>query len=197
MNTEIECEILQLSNDGEDLSPTHLKLIENSVNFGLNEQGKIVLDGVLKALKDGTYKAPWLLGVKGMTQDHEGYIYYHGAHVEHYTNRYFKNEAEIKEKLEELKKRCETLKKNGLQVSCGNAIWLWNKHDFQLDEETLKAIEEEIVACYEPKDMEKFATFSQFFDAEDVRNAYEEEWDADKYRPYYEKIWRKIKGTEC
>ena len=127
----IETDILQLSNDGDDLAPEHLKLIEISANHGLNKRGEQELQDIYNNLKEGKYKAPWFMGVSGMTQDHEGYIYYHGKHVEHYTNSAFENAEAIKKDLIELKNRCELLIKNNVEVTAGNTVWLWGNHDFQ------------------------------------------------------------------
>ncbi len=135
MSNEVALEILQLSNDGNKLTPQHLKLIEVSVNHGLSRKGEKLLKQIRDDLKNGKYVQPWFMGVEGMTQDHEAFVYYHGSHVEHYTNRYFENDEAIKTSLIELKKRCELLIENKLEVTSSNAVWLWGSHKFQKEGE--------------------------------------------------------------
>jgi len=79
-------------------------------------------------LEKGVYKKSWAYDVEDITQDHEGYIYYKDIHVEHYS---FNSYEKAKAAALELRERCQLLEKNNIEVSCGNAIWAWGKHDFQ------------------------------------------------------------------
>ena len=62
-----------------------------------------------------------------------------------------------------------------------------------LNKGTLKAIVTEVTSSYSKKEMSEFAAFKDFFAAVDVQNGYEEEWDAKKYKPYYEEVWKQYK----
>lgn len=77
--------IIQKTNDGDDLSPEHLKLTEMAVNGRLNDIGQKVFDELYENVKQG-YKKPWFHGLEYLTIDNEGYVYWKGVHVEHYTN---------------------------------------------------------------------------------------------------------------
>ncbi len=57
-----------------------------------------------------------------LTQDGEGYVYWKGAHVEHYSFRHEDHEREITE-AHELARRCEFLEALGVPVTCGTAVW--------------------------------------------------------------------------
>ena len=82
------CTILEKTNDGSNLTPQHLKLIENAVNGFLNEKGLKAFDELYKTVADGKYRRPDYLGVKFMDRDQEGYVYFKGQSVEHYSAFY-------------------------------------------------------------------------------------------------------------
>lgn len=125
---DTSCNILSLSNDGDDLSPNDLKFIENVANFGVNEEGEIYLYELETKLEKGIYKKACFYGVENLTQDHEGFVYYKDIHVEHYS---YRDHEEGKKSAIILKSRCEVLEKNNIEISCHNAVWCWGKHDFQ------------------------------------------------------------------
>jgi len=77
--------ILQKTNDGNDLSPQHLKLLELGINGCLNEAGLEAVDKLYEIVVAGTYTKPYHLGVEFMTYDHEGFIYFKDRQVEHYS----------------------------------------------------------------------------------------------------------------
>ena len=57
-----------------------------------------------------------------LTKDGEGYIYWKGLHVEHYSHDSV--DAEL-ESARELIRRCEHLESLSVPVSCNTAIWRW------------------------------------------------------------------------
>ena len=63
------CTILEKTNDGSNLTPQHLKLIENAVNGFLNEKGLKAFDELYKTVADGKYQRPDYLGVEFMDRD--------------------------------------------------------------------------------------------------------------------------------
>lgn len=119
-------EIIQRTNDGDDLAPTDLKLVEMAVNGFLNEEGVKAFDELHKKVMDGTYKWPWFHGIEHMTQDHQGYILYKGKIVEHYDRPWAYSEEAKKEALE-LERRCKILESKGLELNNHNTIWVWEK----------------------------------------------------------------------
>ncbi len=114
-------DIIEHTNDGDDLSPPHLKLTEMAVNGFLSENGIKLFDELYKQVMTGAYTKPYLQGVEFMTQDHEGYIYFKDQHVEHYS-RPWAYSMEARDCLEDLQKRCLFLERNQIEISFGNAV---------------------------------------------------------------------------
>jgi hypothetical protein len=119
----LACEILKKTNDGDDLAPHHLKLLENAVNGLLNEKGVNLFKKLHKDVLDG-YVKPWFLGVENFTQDLEGYVYYKGIQIEHYSHMTY---DEALKELKELEKRCKHLEANGIRPTSATAIWGWSQ----------------------------------------------------------------------
>ncbi len=75
-----------------------------------------------------------------LTRDGEGYVYYKGAHVEHYSfsaeERAAGREAEA---ARELAARCRHLEALGVPVTCGAAVWSWEWFE-GLTPDTLNAL---------------------------------------------------------
>ncbi|OGW81653.1 MAG: hypothetical protein A3G33_08340 [Omnitrophica bacterium RIFCSPLOWO2_12_FULL_44_17] len=120
------CDILTRTNDGGDLSPEHLKLLENAVNGFLNEKGERKFKELHEEVTSGKYKKPFLHGVEHLTIDHEGYVYWKGKHVEHY-DLSFAFSAEAKNPALELAERCKHLERKCVPVNVNSVIWNWNE----------------------------------------------------------------------
>ncbi len=116
-------EILGATNDGDDLAPEHLKLVELVVNGWVNEAGEVAFQELYESVKAG-YKKPWLHGIEHLTIDHEGYVYWKGQQVEHYTLGWHRSE-EAAEAARELADRCRRLEAAGRPVNSVTAIWAW------------------------------------------------------------------------
>lgn len=116
------CEILKKTNDGKGLSPTHLWIVQEAVNGGLNDLGMKEFEALYQSVLVG-YKKPWLFGIEHLTCDLDGYIYWKGQHVEHYDRP---ESPEMKSEAEELAERCRWLESRGLEVNVTNAIWKWD-----------------------------------------------------------------------
>jgi hypothetical protein len=80
---EIAYEILQKTNDGDDLDQIDLKLVELAVNGFLNEAGWEAFRKLNDSVKQG-YKPPWFHGIENMLRTQQGYILWKGKLVEHY-----------------------------------------------------------------------------------------------------------------
>ena len=129
--TETRCNmaiaILQTTHDGEDLDPSHLWLVQEWVNEHLNENGEAAFRELHQQVIAGHYHKPWLHEVENLTRDHQGYIYWKGLQVEHYS---FCGEGSFnreKAAAEELGRRCRILESQGIQPTCKAAIWDWDK----------------------------------------------------------------------
>lgn len=120
---DLACEILEQTHDGNDLIPVHMKILEGAVNGVLNERGEIAFYDLHKKVLDG-YVKPWFLDVENMTQDLEGFIYWRGVQVEHYSHMDY-NKA-LKE-ARELERRCLILESRGIKPTSKTAIWGWSE----------------------------------------------------------------------
>ena len=115
--------ILEKTNDGTDLSPEHLKLVETAVNGWLSESGEVAFDELYKNVK-GRYKKPWFHGIEHLTIDYKGYVYWKGSEVEHYTLSWAYSD-EAKKAAQELARRCRLLEARGVDVSTRTVVWDW------------------------------------------------------------------------
>jgi len=125
MNTtsDLACHILQNTNDGEDLDPQHLKLLEMAVNGYLNEKGHEAFTKLYDSVIAG-YQKPWLHGVENLTIDNTGYVRWKSSVVEHY-DLYWAFSAEAKTQAQELGRRCAILEEKGMDIDARTAIWEW------------------------------------------------------------------------
>ena len=120
---EIAIEILQRTNDGNDLSPEHLKLVENAVNGLLAKEGETEFYLLWGNVQTG-YKKPWLQGIKPFTIDQQGYIYWKEYQIEHFEMSYAYS-PKAKDYLIELNQRCQYLEDKDLPVNVSTAVMHW------------------------------------------------------------------------
>jgi len=116
-------EILQLTRDGEDLDPAHLKLVELAVNGHLNANGTAAFHALLAQVRAG-YAKPWFHGVEHITRNHEGYVLWRGRAVEHFSGAYA-NSAEAETYVREIARRCAVIEARGEVPDTGNVVWRW------------------------------------------------------------------------
>lgn len=116
-------DILHATNDGNDLAPKHLSLVEGAVNGWLTDAGKEAFENLYQQVEKG-YIKPWHCGVENLTKDLQGFIYWKGIEVEHFSIRDYDKE---KAAAEELGVRCRHLESIGVEVSCRNVIYHWDK----------------------------------------------------------------------
>ncbi|MBC8740455.1 hypothetical protein F6X40_27855 [Paraburkholderia sp. UCT31] len=81
-------EILELSDDGDNLTPNDLSLVQLAVNEQLNEAGVAAFEKLYADVVSGEYftRVRWFHGIEHMTKDHEGYVYWKGVSIEHYSH---------------------------------------------------------------------------------------------------------------
>jgi len=53
----------------------------------------------------------------------------------------------------------------------------------------VKGALEEMNECYTREEMLECGDFETFFDLLDTQNTYEEDWNAEKFKPYYKEAW--------
>lgn len=109
-------EILRRTHDGHDLAPVHLKLVELAVNGGLSEKGEAAFEELYQSVLNG-YTKPWHCGVEHVTKDHEGYIYWKGVRIEHYSFRSHQDEIAA---TQSLGAACRHLEATGQTISFAN-----------------------------------------------------------------------------
>lgn len=119
-------EILRATDDGERLDPTDLYLVQETVNGNITELGEVAFYALHNRVMAGEYKKPWLCGVENLTIDHEGFVYWKGIEVEHYS---FQDAERERKAAEELASRCRHLEEIGVPVSCNNAVWGYEKYE--------------------------------------------------------------------
>jgi len=120
------CFILQKTNDGDDLSPEHLYLLQEMVNGHLNELGEQEFEKLYLSAQAG-YVKPLFHGIEHMTVDHEGYVLWKGKAVEHYDSPW-RWSQEAKTQAEEIAVRCRYLESISVVPSISNVIWTWEKY---------------------------------------------------------------------
>jgi len=124
---DMACKILQKTNDGDDLSPDHLWLVQEAVNGHLTDPGwdafKVLYDSAMKG-----YVHPWFHGIEHLIRRQGGYVYWKGANVEHYDSPWCWTD-EGKKAAEELAVRCRHLESIGVAINTGNTIWHWEKYE--------------------------------------------------------------------
>lgn len=122
MNTsDMAIEILRLTRDGDALAPEHLYLLECAVNDRLSDAGKVAFTELYAhATKSDGYTRPWFHGIEHLTKDHEGYVYWKGIRVEHYS--FYGDDAHAREREAALAlaRACERCEEKGLPVKFSN-----------------------------------------------------------------------------
>jgi hypothetical protein len=64
--------------------------------------------------------------------------------------------------------------------------------DKELDQETLRAVKEEVTESFTSEEIHELGSFEEFFKEVDIQNAYEEEWEPKKYKPYYLQVYKEL-----
>lgn len=122
--TDMACVILQRTRDGDDLDPSHLWLVQEAVNYHLNEKGMAAFRKLYEEVAAGKYQKPWFHGIENLTRDHDGYILWKGKRVEHYSGNAYTEER--KSAAEEVARRCRLLESKGIVPTTTTVIWKWD-----------------------------------------------------------------------
>jgi hypothetical protein len=118
---EQSIEILERTRDGNDLEPFHLSLVQAAVNDHLTARGVEAFHQLYDTVTSGQYAKPWLVGVEHVTRDHQGYIYWKGSRVEHFTFSIIE-EDQLTQMTQRLAERCRHIEALGLPV-CGRTYF--------------------------------------------------------------------------
>lgn len=112
-------EIIQKTNDGNNLSPSDLHITECAVNGFLTEEGEKYFFNLYTKVQDGIYKAPFFHGVENITIDHEWYVYWKGIQVEHFSLDCMTTVTQ-KKYAEDVSLTCQWLEQSGKLVNSMN-----------------------------------------------------------------------------
>lgn len=118
-------EILGKTSDGDELTPTHLKLVEMAVNGHLNPAGLEAFADLLTSVRAG-YKKPWLHDIEHLSIDTTGFVYWKGRQIEHFGLRFADSERG-KQQSTELARRCCLLEARGETPDTDTVIWNWSE----------------------------------------------------------------------
>lgn len=108
--------ILRNTSDGNDLSPDHLTIVQWASNNKLSELGWRVFEHIYDAVKNDTYDTfACLHGIPNLRKRADGYVYWKGQPVEHYT---FHGDIEgEKRAAQELARKCASAEAKGIPVN--------------------------------------------------------------------------------
>jgi len=112
-NAEKGIQILQLTNDGDKLSPNQLSLLELAINNHLSELGQQAFNELYQKVLADDYQE-YFHNIQHLTKDHEGYIYWKDKVIEHYS---FQNYEEEKKAAEQIAAKCRYLESINVEVS--------------------------------------------------------------------------------
>ncbi len=122
--SNIACNILQLTNDGDSLSSNDLQLVEGAVNGFLSPRGEVVLIQLKYKCENG-YELPAFCGVENLTRGTNGdrSVFWKGIRVEHYDHDFWCSKGwqkDMKKDAEHLGRVCQYLENNSIPVSMEN-----------------------------------------------------------------------------
>ena len=119
---DMACAILRATNDGADLHPFELCLVQDAVNGFLSEKGEKVFLALHGQILSGTHKSPfkaWFHGIENMTIDPVGYVSWRGKRIEHYNSGWCWG-TEAKAEAKRLAGACKLLESRGAVPSNSN-----------------------------------------------------------------------------
>lgn len=116
-------EILGATEDGDELHPSHLGLVQAACNRNLNEEGREAFHELYENVRDG-YEKPWFHGIEHLTIDLEGFVKWKGTSVEHFDFPYAWSD-EAGEYAEEVARRCRILEEKGEELNTVSVAWKW------------------------------------------------------------------------
>jgi hypothetical protein len=122
------CAIPGNSQGGDDLYPDDLYLTIGAALGHMTDSGYRSLDDLKRLAGEGEFAGMWLHGMKPMSCDGGGFIYYKDKQVEYYQKSYL-DSLQAKRDLTELRSRCVYLEQHGIEISCDSAIWFFQDYE--------------------------------------------------------------------
>ena len=124
--TQQAIHILSLTRDGEELSPSDLSLVQAAINDWLTPEGAVAFTHLFEEVSGGRYRKPWLCGVEHLTRDHQGYVYWKGHNIEHWSmGAGQRSYQDWQRAAKQLADRCRQLEASGHPINSTTVIWKW------------------------------------------------------------------------
>jgi hypothetical protein len=115
--------ILQHTEDGNQLTQEHLRLVELAAQDNLNATGLERLEALHAAVANGTYQEPdslrCLCGIPNLRQDAAGYVYWKNKSIEHYS---FQSREAMCKAATALAETCLALEAKGFPVTARTVL---------------------------------------------------------------------------
>jgi hypothetical protein len=124
-------EILERTRDGDDLTSLDLKILESAVNGFLSEEGMEVFRKIYETVMAGEYVPAdkrAFHGIEHLTKDNEGYVYWRGVQIEHYSYQVFGTDGwkeREKQAAQSLGAICRQMEAEGLVVTSFMSFMDW------------------------------------------------------------------------
>lgn len=119
--SEMAIAILRATQDGDQLVPDDLALVELAVNRRLNARGQnYFVELHRNAPKPGGYTPPWLFGIEHLTIDVYRWVRWKGIAVENFEHATFQRSGwreRMREDAEAVAARCRQLEAEGIEPS--------------------------------------------------------------------------------
>lgn len=121
--------ILRLTNDGDNLRPGDLSLVEAAANNNLTPRGQVVLYQLNYKIEQGQYDADpnWFCGIENLTRGKgdDRSVFWRGIRIEHYDHDFWRSgnwQEEMQRDADKLAKTCRYLEENHIEVNFDNYL---------------------------------------------------------------------------
>lgn len=119
--------ILQLTDDGDNLSSSDLSLVESAINGFLTPRGEVVLYQLKHRCENNEYELPTFCGVENLTRGKgdDRSVFWKGIRVEHYDHDFWQEKGwqeRMTKDAQHLGKVCQHLEDNNIEVTFDNYL---------------------------------------------------------------------------
>jgi hypothetical protein len=124
-NIDRALDILRRTNDGNDLIPFDLWLVQQAVNGRLDERGCHAFTEPCGRVYAG-YRIGWLHGIEHLVMAPDGYVSWRDEIVEHY-DEHLRTSGNGRRQALEIARRCRILEERGDPVTSTTVVWTWRE----------------------------------------------------------------------
>ncbi len=119
--------ILELTDDGNNLSSNHLSLVENAINGFQTPRCDVLLYHLRYFCENNGYEKPFFCGVDNLTRGNgdDRSVFWRGIRIEHYDHDFWMKEGwqeKMRKDAQYLGKVCQHLEDIGLEVNFENYL---------------------------------------------------------------------------